>query len=140
MIDAVRLLAWRNDPETRTHSFDTQPILEDTHRQWLTAMLAAPGERLFVAEVDGDPVGVGRLTRSGDATLLHLTIAPEHRGRGYAAPVIEALVVEACRDGLQHIDAYVKPDNIRSMRAFATAGFHQIDKSETSIRMRRQCA
>jgi RimJ/RimL family protein N-acetyltransferase len=61
--DAELLLEWRNDPDTRSASFEQQPIGIEEHRAWLGRRLADPDCVLLVVELDGTPSGSMRLDR-----------------------------------------------------------------------------
>lgn len=123
--DAVPLLEWRNDVVTRRASFASEPVAEADHRRWLTAKLADPAVRLWIAEVAGKPVGQIRAERIAPGTAeLHLVVAPAARGRGHAAPMIDAAGRAAGRElGVRRTVGRVKPGNEPSRRAFARAGF-----------------
>ena len=118
MADAKLLFVWRNDPETRAASLTTEPLDWDAHLAWLGEVLENSDRRLWVAE-EGGPVGQVRLDRHGDVEIISVSVAPSARGRGLAARIIAA----ACAQARGTVVARVRPDNDRSLRAFAAAGF-----------------
>lgn len=123
--DAPKLLAWRNDPVTRAMSLTQHEIAADEHAAWLAKTLAADGRRLFVAVVDGVEVGQVRLDRSGPSCWeVSITVAPASRGRRLAASLLVGLEVEARRLGAKVLEAVLRPDNDRSIRAFKSAGYY----------------
>src|SRR5690349_18636070 len=90
--DALRLFTWRTDPETQAMSLHPGPQTLDEHRGWLDRVLADPQVNLFIAELDGAPVGTGRLNWQGARRQLaevSVTVAPEARQRGHAAELIQ---------------------------------------------------
>ena len=115
MVDAELLLEWRNDPLTREKSITTDPVPYDAHVQWLERSIASASRTLLVAEDAGVPVGTVRLD-DGDPPEISYTVAPDHRGKGYA----EMLVRLAAPD---HCEAEVKPGNKASIRALTKSGF-----------------
>ncbi len=123
--DSARLLAWRNDPETRRQSRTVTRVTRSTHDTWLTRVLTDPEVRLFIAEDHlGRLLGTGRLDYRGQATAeVNLTVAPEWRGRGVGGRIIRALGREAARLGWTRLVARVKLSNVRSVRAFIADGF-----------------
>jgi len=122
--DARLLHDWRNDLVTRASSFTTAPVPWEDHVAWLDRALAPSSDtRLLVGELDGSPVGVVRLQRAGVSATISVTVAPEARSRGLAAPIIRA-AMRAARDlDLERVEAYIRPENIASRRAFSAAGF-----------------
>lgn len=116
--DSDRLLAWRNDAETRANSNDTRPVERTGHDAWLKKVLADPAWRLFVAEADGRPVGTVRAVKGGDGWDLSWTVAPEARGRGFGRAMVRALIARL--DGT--VRAQVKRANGPSRRIAEAAG------------------
>ena len=117
--DAERLFEWRNDSTTRLNSISSEPVSWPDHVAWLEQSLSMPERALYVAEVDGEPIGTVRLDLA-DVAIISITVAPEHRGRGLAVPMIEA----GC-DKVQDMSvvAEIRPSNVASIRAFERAGF-----------------
>jgi predicted dehydrogenase/RimJ/RimL family protein N-acetyltransferase len=123
--DSERLLAWRNDPATRRWSRDSRPVTRRQHARWLPATLGDVTTRLWIAESEGAPVGQVRVgPRSGGVAELHITLAPTARGRGLGSSLLVQVTASALADpGTERLCAYVNPDNVASLRAFARAGF-----------------
>src|SRR5579863_2175448 len=82
LADARLLLDWRNDPEARRWSRNSQPIDEATHRQWLVRNLPEPAHRLLIAQLDEVPVGMVRLDAGSAGTELCWSVAVQWRGQG----------------------------------------------------------
>lgn len=96
-------------------SFNTVPVLWDDHVEWLERRLEYDVPHVYIAEIDGVPVGTVRI----DGETINYTIAPEKRGNGYAS----AMLLEAHRlFGPKH--AEIKPENVASIRAAERAGHY----------------
>ncbi len=122
--DAELVMSWRNDPVTVRFSGTGRPVTREAHDRWMAEQLSEPNPGLFVAEVDGDPVGQIRLQRDGDSGEVHIAVAPESRGHGYAHAMIRALQDDlALLRGLRRLTAQVHVDNQASLRLFAARGF-----------------
>jgi UDP-2,4-diacetamido-2,4,6-trideoxy-beta-L-altropyranose hydrolase len=125
--DDCRLLwEWANDPGVRSAAFSSDPVAWEEHVAWFRSKRADPRCRLYILSDQVDrPVGQVRLDLQDDGSaVVTISIAPEHRGRGYGA---EALRL-ACERFFATAEAeravaYVKPDNLASLRAFDKAGF-----------------
>ena len=126
MADGPVLLAWRNDPETRRQSFVQDRVRLRTHLAWLAGKLADPTCWLFLAVDQRDrPVGQVRLERlSRGVAEVHISVAPEARGRGVARATL-ALAAGASSGtmAVRTLVAHVRPDNVASVIAFVKAGF-----------------
>jgi spore coat polysaccharide biosynthesis predicted glycosyltransferase SpsG/RimJ/RimL family protein N-acetyltransferase len=124
--DAARLWEWRNDPVTRAQSWSSEPVPSEVHDTWLAETLRRSDVALFIAldEASGAPIGTGRLDVAPEGIELSLTVAPDQRGRGYAAPLIRRLMGEAAMTspGVR-LTARSKSGNLASQRAFAASGF-----------------
>lgn len=133
--DSDRLLRWRNDPETRLWSRSQAEVATAEHQQWLARTLDDPAIALWIAETDGGPVGQVRATpEAPDAAEIHVSVAPEARGRGLGAEVITEAAARALADTtVRRLIAHVKEDNHASLRAFARAGFEQCGRDDAGL-------
>jgi pseudaminic acid synthase len=122
--DAARLLAWRNDPQTRANSITNDLVTREQHEAFLARSLSAQDRWLFVGEA-GLPVGTIRLDIDGAAAMeVSLTVAPDARGKGYSVALLRAVEAEALKLGAVQLVAVLRPDNLHSKRAFEAAGYH----------------
>jgi RimJ/RimL family protein N-acetyltransferase len=121
--DEQLLLDWRNDPETRTASFETAIVPPAVHRAWLEASLTSADRVMRIGEVGGRPVGVVRLDRRGDEAVVSITVAPTARGSGLANALLLQARSLADQVGISRLRARIRRTNVASIRAFAAAGF-----------------
>jgi len=136
--DADRLLEWANDEVGRRNSFDTAPILRETHLQWFAEKLARPDQtRIYIAELTpgGEPAGQIRFDRSGTEAVIDYALAPAARGRGLAK---ELLLLGGRRIYADWVDVqtlvgHVKLQNVPSRKAFARAGFTASDATQDEV-------
>jgi predicted dehydrogenase/RimJ/RimL family protein N-acetyltransferase len=129
--DADELLRWRNDPATRSASFNSKEISRAEHIAWLERSLADPARRLLVAISDGVAIGQVRLDRVQDATVeLHVALAPEARSHGIA-PHLLVLAAREHASALKatRVVARVRADNEPSKRSFSKAGFRPCQRN-----------
>jgi UDP-2,4-diacetamido-2,4,6-trideoxy-beta-L-altropyranose hydrolase len=130
--DARRLFDWANDATTRAASFSAAPIAWETHVNWLQRRLSDPGTLLLIGEGPYGAVGQVRFDLRSDTgapdtrstAIVSVGLAPEHRGRGLATPLLCAGLEELyATTDVDDVVAEIKPGNVRSLRAFAAAGF-----------------
>lgn len=123
--DGARLLAWRNDPETRRQSVTQGEVAAADHATWLARSLASDDRTLLVAEHEGTPVGTVRLDREpADAWEVSITVAPEARGKRLASAMLVAAEAVARTRGAILLTARIRKDNAGSLAAFERAGYH----------------
>lgn len=97
---AIRQLA---PAEARLHASaiaDGFGAPEEPFVQLMTsAVLALPGVRCYLGEVDGQPVTTGLGVRLGDFVgIFNIATPPEHRGHGYGAAVTARAVADGLAD------------------------------------------
>ncbi len=138
--DSAQLLAWTNDPATRQQSFDPAPVPLARHEAWLAGQLAQPARYLLLlaeATATNEPAGLIRFalntinepgTEPEPTATLSYSLAPECRGRGWAAPLLLAgtRAVLAALPHVARVLGEVKADNVASVRAFRRAGYGEV--------------
>ncbi|MBI5092789.1 MAG: GNAT family N-acetyltransferase [Candidatus Hydrogenedentes bacterium] len=127
--DARLLWEWANDPETRRVSFSTGNIPWETHQSWLEQKLNDPRVRFYIVlGAGGEAVAQVRFEIDGGRAVVSVSVAPSERGKGYGAGALRLGAQDLWRTSDAHsIDAYIKPENEVSVRAFANAGYHRRD-------------
>ena len=130
--DCRRIWIWRNDPESRRASFDSDPIPFETHQAWFSASLGREDRKLYVIVAEGKESGVVRLDLSGREAQVSIHLAPEWRFRGVGPAALQAVADLAFGPfGLERLVARVKPDNQASVAAFERAGFTRLKVGPT---------
>ena len=131
--DADRLMSWRNDPATRAASHNAAAVSTEQHRAWLASSLANPDRELFIALLDGKPVGTVRADRGEDAVELSWTVAPAARGRGLGGPMVRLLAERIAGP----IRAEVRVGNPASSRIAIGAGMRLVGQQGDVLHYRR---
>lgn len=129
--DCRLLWEWVNDPDVRASSFESDPIPWEEHVRWFRGKRVDPNCHIYVVlDQDNHPIGQVRFdiqSDSGAEVIISIHIARDQRGRGYGEDALRLACehfFKAART--QPIAAYIKPQNVASIRAFEKAGFvHQ---------------
>ena len=95
--DRALLIEWRNDQDVVRYSLSGRPVAAAEHANWLTARLAEPAPRLWIAEEAGEPVGQVRIDLEDETGTVSISVAPARRGRGVGSRMLRALVIEMRR-------------------------------------------
>jgi len=142
--DDKLLWQWANDAEVRAASFSREPIPWGAHVRWLAERVVDKNTLFLIAEgSDKNPIGQVRFDIAGTGAELNISLCNEKRRSGLAVPTIHAAVLElfSQRD-CDRVDAYVKPENVASVRVFERAGFERIGmtavKGNPAIHFRRR--
>ena len=136
--DMQNLYNWRNDPDTRRASFNTDEITLEKHIEWFNNSLTNKNRNIFIMMNEkGKSIGQIRFDREDNIEEIDITIAPDYRNQGYG--------VQALREGckmyfndfdVDYVIAKVKKDNIASLMAFEKAGFKRHEEHEDHIELR----
>lgn len=121
MDDALLLLAWRNDQETRSQSISQDEISQVEHMSWLKRSLESKTRTIFIAEAHGQAIGTIRLdNKDNDQIELSWTIGREFRGKGYGRMILDTV----CRQNdHQKLLATIRSENTASMSMAKKCGF-----------------
>ena len=123
--DCRQIYEWANDADTRAASFNPDLIDWDTHCNWFSERLCSPDCLLLICRDDnGNSLGHVRFDLAGDETIMSINLDPNMRGRGLAVFIIIRTVAELFRRyDISRVSAFIKPQNLRSAKAFERAGF-----------------
>jgi RimJ/RimL family protein N-acetyltransferase len=73
---------------------------------------------------DNTPIGQVRYDRDGDEAVISVSLARQFRGQGYGSCLLQKAAQQLFASApVRTLHAYVKQDNVASVRAFAKAGF-----------------
>lgn len=125
---------WANDKLTRENSFSPEPIPFETHKNWWKLKIDDENSIYLIAEVKGQPAGIIRFdkNRDNDNYTIGVNIASSYRGLGLSQEFLR----KACsrffdvRDA--SIEAYIKQENVPSIRSFEKVGFQLVKETEIS--------
>ncbi|PYV58161.1 MAG: UDP-2,4-diacetamido-2,4,6-trideoxy-beta-L-altropyranose hydrolase [Acidobacteria bacterium] len=132
--DSRLLWEWANDPEVRKQSFTQETISWPVHDSWFQSRLAESDTLIRIAEnQNGDSIGVVRFKLSEENAVVSISLAQQFRGLGLAATVLKCALQELAQTiPVRDISAYVKPENLSSLRLFERAGF--VCKEQTRVK------
>lgn len=135
--DEALLLAWANEREARRHAFHPQQISPRDHHAWFATRLANPADcRILIATSRaGAPVGMARFERSGPGWTISYSLDAAFRGFGLARPLLERALAGAPAGA--RLTAWVKPDNVASLKVFRGLGFAESQADHEGVRCHR---
>lgn len=133
--DESILLEWRNEPQARANSSYAAEVTPEGHHVWLQRVLVDPETHLYIAEIEGVPVGQGRIERAWkayskkmDSAAIGYSIDVNERGKGYGKQLAEKLVNLARNThGFGLVMCRIKRGNMCSVKAAIQAGVNTIE-------------
>ncbi|MBU0457829.1 GNAT family N-acetyltransferase [Patescibacteria group bacterium] len=130
--DSRFLWEWANDPLVRAASFSTDSIPWEDHEKWFDKKMNDPDCKIYIAEVDGNPIGQVRFDCDDIDIVVNVNLAPEQRGKGLGAEMMKLgikMYFEETKGSsplVREINAFVKIDNEPSRKMFEKIGFKSL--------------
>jgi RimJ/RimL family protein N-acetyltransferase len=121
--DAEYLFKLANDPGTRKNSFNPKPIEWFEHKSWFSEKLQNPNSNIYIFLLEKQPIGTVRIDKREDETIISVTLDPNYRGLGLGSKIISLGCNEFWKDNENAILAYIKKENVGSIKSFEKAGF-----------------
>ena len=119
---------WRlaMEPSVRENSVRSEYFDYDQHREWWALRTSEPTTRIYIGEVNGQPIGhvrFGLVDGTHDAEIA-ISVEPESRVRGYATEMLRlGEPVAQASLGVERFVALVLHKNIASHRLFERSGY-----------------
>ena len=135
LADESLLLEWRNEHAARANSSYTGEISAESHAAWLKRIMTDHETHLYIAEIDGIPIGQGRIERAFkaiskkmDAAMIGYSIDANRRGKGYGKQ-LAGLLVSLARNthGYGMTMCRIRRGNMCSVRVAIAAGVNTIE-------------
>ena len=138
-IDRDEIYAWRNDPVSRSMSFNNSIVLYEEHRNWFENSLINVNRKLYIGEVAGSKIGICRfdLNATDSSVEVSINMNPTSRGCGFGKKFLASCVELYLKDNQHNLLAKIKPDNIASLKIFKSSGFKPISSNADMITLRK---
>ena len=131
--DCELIWRWANDPEVRAVSFSSDYISYDEHKKWFDKKLRDPECIFWIAMDEEDkPFGQVRFdARQNGSVDISISLGKEYRGQNYGSILLDIAVERLFNTTTKkEVHAYIKPENVRSIRAFEKARFKWLGMKE----------
>lgn len=123
--DSETIFLWRNSPEVRRNSFNSEPIAWLDHAAWYASALSNPEKVLLLAVLNDKEVGVLRYDLQDCKGVVSIYLSPESFGKGYGEHVLSAgnewMLIHYPQ--ITVLEAKTMPGNVASAKVFERAGF-----------------
>ena len=117
MEDAMDIMRWRNDEQSRENSFSKDIIRIPEHLEWYKKKMSDEKCHLFILTADSEKAGYIRIDSSGDFGEISYIIAPEKRGQGLGKEIL-ALLERSLPEGVNGLIGFTLPGNEGSRKCF----------------------
>lgn len=136
--DSDELLSWRNNPETRMYSVNSNLISYDEHQKWISDRLnRIHNEPFLVYSLENTMIGMARFDSVSDAIdkfQISIMVSPTRQSEGLGT----LLLRKSCETFFSRyprgiIVARVHVENSVSISLFKKAGFEQLSKKKSFL-------
>jgi RimJ/RimL family protein N-acetyltransferase len=115
---------WTNDAEVRNYSYNSNPVNLETHTAWFQRKIQDPNVLMLIfANSRNELIGQARIESINEESIIGVSVDVNHRGKGYASRIIELTSAKFYEMKKKSISAYIKVENIASIKAFEEAGY-----------------
>ncbi len=134
--DCERVWKWINEPEVRAVAFQSEPLDWEHHREWFERRLSK-GVYPYWIIVDSEKV-LGQVRfdqkKEKDQVCISIVLSAEARDKGSGSKILRDAADKFFSEfpNLNDIYAWIKQSNIRSVRAFQSAGFTLLEETTIS--------
>lgn len=117
-----------NDSLTRANSFNSDPISFANHEKWLESKLLDQNAFYLIGQFNGQSAAFIRFDISKNENIIGITLNKKFRGKGLSHEFLKLSVKEFKQKfPNKKITAFIKEENIASIKSFEKAGFNFIE-------------
>ncbi len=114
-----------NDSLTRANSYNSEAIPFNNHESWFHNKLQNANAQYFIGQFNRQPAAFIRIDLSEKENIIGITLHKNYRGKGLSALFLKQTIKDfKRRHPHKIITAYIKNENIPSIKTFEKAGFH----------------
>jgi len=125
--DINDLFKWRNHPDVRKNSFNTNAISYDEHKTWFRERVKDQKCVMYMAYCSERKIGLIRFEDGEERVKTSVMLNPDYWGKGFSSKLIRLATEKFVSENKpnKQIIAEIKKDNVASIKAFQKAGFKE---------------
>ena len=124
--DMKKIIKWRNDPVTRSTCNNTDKMSNSEGSLWFKNILHNPNRHMFLYK---EKV-VLDISINGEEAEIGINVSPSYRGKGLGTKSLIELQQFVSTLKIKKLIAYIKSENIVSIKCFLKAGFKEIENGD----------
>lgn len=129
-LDRELIWQWANDEDSRLASYSQAYISWNEHTQWFDSVQKWKNHKFYIAVNESDgPVGQIRFAIEGDGAIVSFSVSPNFRRKGYGKKILVRATRKLFNEtNIKQISAYIKSENVQSLKVFQKAGFQLMEE------------
>lgn len=140
--DFDKLYEWVNDKEVRKNGYKQELVEKTEYYKWFVEKLGSPNAMMFIIEQDEKDVGELRIEKHKNDALIIYSIDKRHRWNGIGKKSIGLIesyyqMNKHMFKGIESFSAFVKANNIYSIKIFERNNFIRIYEDSKYIVFRK---
>lgn len=128
--DSRLLFDWSNDDLVRQNSFNSEQLIFENHNQWFAEKLKDESQLFLIAMVDNQEAGLVRYSIEENNAVVGISISKPFRGKQLAPRFLIDSAKQYFKTNALPIFAYIKKENIASIKSFKNAGYVYLKDTE----------
>jgi len=124
--DMNKIIKWRNDPVTRSTCNNTDKISYSEGKMWFRNILRNSNRHMFLYK---EKV-VLDISIESDKAEIGINVSPSYRGKGLGTKSLIELQQFVSTLKIKKLIAYIKSENIVSIKCFLKAGFKEVENGD----------
>jgi UDP-2,4-diacetamido-2,4,6-trideoxy-beta-L-altropyranose hydrolase len=135
--DLNKTFEWSNDTLVRNNSFNSNKIKFEEHKKWFLNKIYDKNSIFLIATFNEKEAGVIRFDLKKDYSIISILVAKESRGKKLASALLRLSANYYFKHNTLPIFAYIKKENIASLKSFEKAGytFHKEEENDKTHRI-----
>jgi len=135
--DIKDIFVLSNDDFVRQNSFDSEKITWENHQKWFKNKLEDKNCVFYVVKENNNLVAQVRFDKvNKNEANISISLSKDYRSKGYGAKLIKLMSDKMLNDNnIKYINAYVKNENIASIKSFEKADYILKEKYTEKVRL-----
>ena len=130
--DVLDVYNWSNDPLVRRNSYNSQKIVLSDHKEWFFKKIKDENVLFLIIEINNKSAGVVRFDININSSIVGASLSDLYRGQKLSSKILIKASEYYFKTYSVPILAYIKSENISSVKAFEKAGYKMISKEEVN--------
>jgi RimJ/RimL family protein N-acetyltransferase len=130
--DLMIVYNWSNDQLVRENSYHSDKIKLEDHKNWFLEKISSSKVLFLIGLVNDNPAGILRYEIKDDHAVVGVLVSKEYRGQKLASEFLIASATLFFKEQKKPVLAYIKKENIASIKSFEKAGYHYFREEAVS--------